>query len=113
VCVCSLLKNNDPKIEYADRGFSMFTSFYIISISTHVIGMLTYVSEATALRQNWSSCRCNVSWTHNHQYYWWRKNISGCRVDYIDEGIRISTVRFKTHLNKFQTTDPTFTKKIS
>jgi len=108
-----LLKNNGPKIDYAERSFSMFTSFHIVSISTHVIGMLTYVSETTALRQNWSSGRCNVSWLHNQQHFWRRKHISGCRVEEIGERTRISTVGFKTHLNKLLKTDPTFTKKLS
>jgi hypothetical protein len=117
VCVCvfvsSLLKNNGPKIDYADRGFSMFTSFHAVSISTHVIGMLTHVSEATAIRQNWSSGRCNVSRLHNHKHAWRRKDISGCRVEQSEEEFRISTVSVKTHLYKLQATDPTFMKKLS
>ena len=103
MCVCvHCLKITALKFDYADRGFTMFTYFHIVSISTNVIGMLTHLSEDTALRKNWSSGRCNVSWPHNQQPLWWRKNTSGCRVDYIDEGIRISTVRFKTHLIKYK-----------
>lgn len=34
VCVCSLLKNKGPKVDYAERGFSMFTSFHVVSNST-------------------------------------------------------------------------------
>ena len=83
----------------------MFTSFHIVSISTHVIGMLTYVSEATALRKNWSSGRCNVSWLHNQQHYWRRKQISGSRVEDTADEKRISTVSFTTYLNKLQATD--------
>ena len=83
----------------------MFTSFHIVSISTHVIGTLTYVSEATALRKNWSSGRCHVSWLHNQQHYWRRKHIPGSRVEDNGEEKITSTVSFTTHLNKLQATD--------
>ena len=110
VCVCSLLKNDGPKIDYAHRHFSMFTSLQIVSISTHVLAMHTYVSETTTLRQNWSSGRCNVSWLHNQQFSLRRKRISGCRVEGNAAENRISTVRFTTHLNTLQVTYTTFTK---
>jgi hypothetical protein len=111
--VCSLFKNNGPKIDYAEQGVSMLKYFHTVSNSTQVIGMLTYVSEATALRQNWSSGRCNVSWLHIHQHGSQRKIISGYRVDQNEGGSRISTVRLTTHFNKLQATDPIFTKKRS
>lgn len=113
VRACSLLKITAVRWITLNEGSRCSLPFTQFPIQHTSLLCLRYVSEATALRQNCSSGRCNVSWLHNHQHAWRRKHISVCRVEDIAEETRISTVSFRTHLKKIQATDPTFTKKLS
>jgi len=47
VCVCSLLKNNDPKIDYAERRFSDVLFPLTVSNSTHAIVFFFYLQHAS------------------------------------------------------------------